>query len=157
MDFTVSKGDTGSFVNRMAADLYGLQLFAETYGLGLGLGSNRASSLITTLLSCVGLAGTLAFGVFYFKLFAKLSEEYAWLKWAAFAMILNMCIDISDVTFPPLWIPILIAIQFSLGKGGSHQSPNRKAACSFGRQAFLRLRENEISRTRNPLAEGRKY
>jgi hypothetical protein len=108
---TVSKGDTGSFVNRTASDLYGLELFVHTYGLGLGLGSNRASSLLTTLLSCVGLLGTLAFGIFYFKLFTNLPKEYAWLKWAAFALLLNMCIDISDVTFPILWLPIFLAIQ----------------------------------------------
>ena len=119
LGFTVAKGETGSFVNRTAADLYGMQLFMQTYGLGLGLGSNRASSLVPTLLSCVGLLGTLAFGIFCYRLFANLSEEYAWLKWAAFALLLNMCIDISDVTFPILWIPILLAIQFK---------PNQAAA-----------------------------
>lgn len=113
MGLTVSKGESGSFINRTASDLYGLELFVQTYGLGLGLGSNRASSLLTTLLSCVGLLGTLAFGLFYFKLFAGLSEEYTWLKWAAYAMLLNMCIDISDVTIPILWVPILLAVQFS--------------------------------------------
>jgi hypothetical protein len=112
---TVSKGETGSFANRTASDLYGLQLFVQTYGLGLGLGSNRSSSLFTTLLSCVGLLGALAFGMFYLKLFANLADEYAWLKWAAFALLLNMCLDISDVTFPILWLPILLAIQFSQG------------------------------------------
>jgi hypothetical protein len=128
MGLTVSKGETGSFVNRTAADLYGLQLFMQTYGLGLGLGSNRASSLFTTLLSCVGLLGTMTFGIFYFRLFANVLEEYAWLKWAAFALILDMCIGISDVTFPILWIPILLAIQFSQNKDefqselGLHQS-----------------------------------
>lgn len=114
--FTVDKGETGSFVNRTASDLYGLQLLLQTYGLGLGLGSNRASSMVTTLLSCTGLLGTLAFGIFYLKLFANLAEEYAWLKWAAFAFLLNMCIDISDVTFPLLWLPILLAIQISQGE-----------------------------------------
>jgi hypothetical protein len=111
---TVSKGDSGSFVNRTASDLYGIELFVRTYGLGLGLGSNRASSLLTTLLSCVGLLGTLAFGVFYFRLFTNLPKEYAWLKWAAFALLLNMCIDISDVTFPILWLPIFLTIQVHL-------------------------------------------
>jgi hypothetical protein len=125
--FTVAKGETGSFVNRTASDLYGLQLFMQTYGLGLGLGSNRASSLFTTLLSCVGLLGTLAFGMFYFRLFANLSEEYVWLKWAAFALLLNMCIDISDVTFPILWLPILLAIQFSQGGKTSRQKFNHRA------------------------------
>ena len=113
---TVSKGDTGSFANRMASDLYALQLFVQTHGLGLGLGSNRASSLLTTLLSCVGLLGTFGFVMFYRRLFKSLPEEYAWLKWAAFGLIVNMFIDISDVTFPILWIPIFIAIQFQQNK-----------------------------------------
>jgi hypothetical protein len=99
---TVSKGETGSFLNRTASDLYGLQLFVQTYGLGLGLGSNRSSSLFTTLLSCVGLIGTFSFGMFYS----------------------NMIIDISDVTFPLLWLPILLAIQFSQDGAASRQKLN---------------------------------
>jgi len=116
MGYTVSKGETGSFVNRTASDLYALQLVVQTHGLGLGLGSNRASSLLSTLLSCVGVLGTLAFGMFYFRLFANLPEEYAWLRWAAFALLLNMCIDISDVTIPILWVPILMAVPLSLNR-----------------------------------------
>ena len=129
--FTVAKGETGSFANRTASDLYGLQLFVETHGLGLGLGSSRSSSLVSTLLSCVGLLGTLAFGMFYFRLFANLPEEYVWLRWAAYALILNMCIDISDVTFPILWIPILLAIQFNQGTRVSHQELNYKDRTQF--------------------------
>ncbi len=129
---TVSKGETGSFVNRTASDLYGLQLFAQTHGLGLGLGSNRASSLLTTLLSCVGFLGTWAFGMFYFKLFAGLSEEYAWLRWAALALLLNMCIDISDVTFPILWLPIFLAIQF-----GTREPSSKWAAGHRGLDELL--------------------
>lgn len=110
---TVSKSETGSFINRTASDLYGLQLFVKTYGLGLGLGSSRSSSLLTTLLSCVGGLGTLAFGMFYIKLFRNLPKEYVWLAWAAYALFINMCIDISDVTIPILWVPILMAIPLS--------------------------------------------
>ncbi len=53
---TVSKGDSGSFVNRTASDLFALQLVAQTaWGIGVGLGSNRAASLIPTLASDIGL------------------------------------------------------------------------------------------------------
>jgi hypothetical protein len=113
---TVSKGQTGSFVNRTAADLYSLQLLIETHGLGVGLGSSRSSSLFTTLASNVGVVGTLAFLVFYFKLFVNLPEDYAWFKWAGFALFANMCLGIADVTMPLLWCPILLAIQFSSGR-----------------------------------------
>jgi hypothetical protein len=113
---TVSKGESGSFINRTAADLYSVQLLLQTYGLGVGLGSNRSSSFLTTLISNVGVAGTLAFLVFYFKLFANLPEEYTWFKWAGFALFVNMCLGIADITMPLLWCPILLAIQFSLKK-----------------------------------------
>jgi hypothetical protein len=116
MTNTVSKGDSLSFINRTASDLFALQLLIRSHGMGVGLGSNRASSLLTTLLSNVGIAGTLAFGVFYFKMFAGLSKEYAWLKWAAFALVVNMCINIPDLTIPILWLPIMLAIQFSSGE-----------------------------------------
>ena len=123
---TVSKGESGSFINRTAADLYSLQLLLRTYGLGVGLGSNRSSSLLTTLISNVGVGGILAFLVFYFKLFANLPEEYTWFKWAGFALLLNMCLGIADITMPLMWCPILLAIQFSLKKsngtsGAEHQ------------------------------------
>jgi hypothetical protein len=110
---TVSKGDSGSFVNRTAADLYGLHLLVETHGIGVGLGSSRSSSLLTTLLSNVGIAGTLAFGAFYFKLLRGLPKQYAWFRWAAFAMLINMCLGLADITMPIFWIPIFLAISFS--------------------------------------------
>jgi hypothetical protein len=115
---TVSKGESSSFINRTASDLYALQLVAKTDGLGVGMGSNRASSLITTVLSNVGVAGFLVFGVYLFRLFGKLPQEYAWLKWAAAALLINMCINIPDFTAPMLWLPVFLAIQFSSSAGG---------------------------------------
>jgi hypothetical protein len=113
---TVSKGDTGSFANRTASDLYALQLLVQTHGIGVGLGSNRASSLLTTLLSTIGVMGALSFGVFYVKLFRSLPRNYAWLRWAAYAVLINMCIDIPDVTTPILWFPVLIAIPLTMNR-----------------------------------------
>ena len=58
------KTETGSYQSRTGADRMGLESFGTTWGLGLGLGSHRPSSLPVTLLSNVGLPGTLAFVVF---------------------------------------------------------------------------------------------
>ena len=107
---TVSKSDTGSFIHRTAADLYGLELVRLTYGMGVGLGSSRSSSLITTLLSNVGVLGTLAFAVFYCKLFKGLARNYTWLRWGAVAFLLNVCMGLPDITMPMFWIPIFLAI-----------------------------------------------
>jgi hypothetical protein len=110
---TVAKSGSGSFLNRTAADLYALQLLVKSHWIGVGLGSNRASSLVTTLLSNVGIAGVLCFVVFLWRLFRELAADYPWLVWAAFALVLNMFIDIADVTMPLLWIPILTAVQLN--------------------------------------------
>jgi hypothetical protein len=111
LTLTVSKGDSGSFINRTASDLFALQLLSRTYGIGVGLGSNRASSLVTSLLSNVGVLGFALFAMFYFRLLRGLSKEMAWLRWGGFAVLLNMCVDIPDITFPLVWVIILLAVQ----------------------------------------------
>ena len=110
ISLTIAKGDSSSFINRTAADLYALQLLIQTSGLGVGLGSNRASSLLTTLLSNVGVAGAFSFGKFYFPILARLPEEHEWLRWGAFALLFNMCIGIADITVPILWVTIILAL-----------------------------------------------
>ena len=120
---TVSKSDSGSFVNRSASDLYALQLLLQTHGVGVGLGSNRSSSMLASLLSTVGIAGVVSFGLFCVHLLGSLPDEDAWLRWAAFALLANMCLDISDVTMPMLWLPILLAITFRTNQRALRREP----------------------------------
>jgi hypothetical protein len=54
---------SSSYDDRSGADSYALELVVRTFGLGTGLGSNRASSFVATLLSTVGVVGTLLFVV----------------------------------------------------------------------------------------------
>lgn len=58
------KTESGSYQNRTGADRMGLESFGVTWGLGLGLGSHRPGNLPVTLLSNVGLPGTVAFVAF---------------------------------------------------------------------------------------------
>jgi hypothetical protein len=134
---TMSKSDSGSFVNRSAADLYALQLLAQTHGAGVGIGSNRASSMLASLFSTVGIAGVLAFGMFYVRLFTSLSDEDAWLRWAAFALLANMCLDISDVTMPMLWLPALLAIAFRTERKVFARPSNRERLTTATNVTYL--------------------
>jgi hypothetical protein len=134
---TVSKGDSGSFINRSASDFYALQLLAQTHGVGVGIGSNRASSMLTSLFSTVGVVGVLAFGMFYVRLFTSLSDEAAWLRWAAFALLANMCLDISDVTMPMLWLPALLAIAFRTDRKVFDRRPNRERLVTATNETYL--------------------
>jgi hypothetical protein len=62
--FTLNKDNSGSFAMRGTANKLAVDIFFESYGLGLGLGSHRASGLIFGLLAAFGLAGIVGFAVF---------------------------------------------------------------------------------------------
>ena len=110
---TMDKTSSGSFLSRILADLYSLQLVVQTHGIGVGLGSNRASSLFTSMVSTVGVLGVCFFAGFCIKLLSGLANDNGWIRWAAFGVLLNMCINIPDVTTPTLWIVLMLAIQFT--------------------------------------------
>ncbi|GBR08182.1 hypothetical protein [Acetobacter oeni] len=54
---TAEKKDSASYKERSQADADSLTEFFQTYGLGVGWGSNRSSSLIPGLLATVGIIG----------------------------------------------------------------------------------------------------
>ena len=69
------KSETESFQSRTGADLMALRVVGETWGLGLGLGSHKPNSLLLTLLSNVGMVGTLVFVIFVFHLLLPRPSE----------------------------------------------------------------------------------
>lgn len=95
-----------------------LEVFSESYGLGVGLGSNRASSFLASMLSNTGLAG---FCLFFLMLFA-LAREY----WRADALTdiqvfsisaiaastLAMSIGVPDLNLPMYWCFIFLGFVF---------------------------------------------
>jgi hypothetical protein len=60
----LEKDQSSSFAMRSAADLMAFKIVAQTYGLGIGLGSHKPNSLALTLLSNVGIVGTVMFAMF---------------------------------------------------------------------------------------------
>jgi hypothetical protein len=109
---TTEKGETASFINRMAADLFALHLFISTHGLGVGMGSNRPSSLVPSLLSTVGIAGFVVFAVMAFLLLKNASGENSWLRWGGFALLMTMCFGGPDFAGPWLWVIFAVAVYF---------------------------------------------
>lgn len=55
------KVGSSSYSNRSEADLFSFKLMLHTWGFGVGLGSNRPSSLVASALSRVGVPGAIAF------------------------------------------------------------------------------------------------
>ena len=59
-DSTLTKGDSDSFSERTATDMAALDTVSATYGLGVGWGSFRTSSLVPGLLANAGVFGIVA-------------------------------------------------------------------------------------------------
>jgi hypothetical protein len=68
----LQKSESTSFQQRSFADLMAVQIFVETYGIGIGLGSHKANSLLLTLLSNTGILGVVLFGAFLWPLLRQI-------------------------------------------------------------------------------------
>jgi len=104
------KGGSSSFINRTAADIYALNVLIASKGLGVGLGSNRPSSIIASLLSNIGIAGFIAFALMYIQIVVAAKGKYAWLRWAALGLFVDMAFGVPDVGFPSLWVLLALII-----------------------------------------------
>ncbi|NHN83594.1 hypothetical protein GOB93_02930 [Acetobacter musti] len=65
---TAEKKDSASYKERSQADADSIEEFTDTYGLGVGWGSNRSSSLVPGLLATVGAIGVIGLLVFDWRL-----------------------------------------------------------------------------------------
>ena len=90
----------------------------ETYGLGVGMGSNRASSFFASLVSNTGVLGALLFsGVLltllwrYFKA-PKLTDMQIFVAASLPTATLAMGLGIPDLNLPMYWGFIFLAFVF---------------------------------------------
>jgi hypothetical protein len=67
-DLVLNKAESSSGVGRSTADRLALVTFMESGGLGVGVGTTRASSFAATLLATTGLPGFIAFMAFAYTL-----------------------------------------------------------------------------------------
>ena len=117
---TAGKSDTMSFLHRVYADITALAIFESTWGFGVGLGSNRPSSMLLAFLSTVGVIGTILFVVFLRNLFKAFPGKSApstmhWTFWSLLALLLAQAIAVPDMNRPALWILItLLAVQLNI-------------------------------------------
>jgi hypothetical protein len=142
---TVEKGESFSFWVRLANEIHSMQLAAQTYGLGVGLGSNRSSGLIPTILSTVGLIGTALFAAIIYKISQSFPGRSASSSlqigfWALLTMIISQVVAVPDINRPALWaLLILVLVQLNV-HFATHprMKPVRPTILSARRPAFER-------------------
>jgi hypothetical protein len=105
---TGGKLHTESFSHRSSADLAALRVLTDTAGLGAGLGSDRASGLLTTELACLGVIGTLAlFGLIARAAVGGLRRDLlAAPAWALVAVTIAQITAVPDASLPFLWLAL---------------------------------------------------
>ena len=108
-------GRVDMVVPRLRSNLEAFEIVINTWGLGVGLGSNRASSYLMSMLSNIGVLGFLLFVVlFFFQLFMilKSNEGFSdfratFFAWGSIGCFFSMSFGIPDMNFPAWWIWVL--------------------------------------------------
>jgi hypothetical protein len=92
---------SSSFNDRSSSNTISYDIFVDTFGFGVGLGSNRASSFFPGLLSTVGLVGTLLFVAVVVGLIQRSAHDlrYRPVMWALVGLLIVKVVsgpDLSD-------------------------------------------------------------
>ena len=117
LEMTVNKVDTVSFGARAALDAYTIKLLFDTYGAGVGLGSNRPSTLGAYLIGNIGVIGTILFVLYISRLFSRLvtlsrrpgAGSYVMVTWMLAGILIAQSIALPDLSWPPLWAVLILA------------------------------------------------
>jgi len=111
----LQKSDGDSFRVRIDSDLQSFKILWQTYGFGVGLGSNRPSSFFTFLLSNVGIMGFVSLGLFLIALTRLALQSTKHLQqttlhewavagaWGLWATIIAKITAQPDLSFSPMW------------------------------------------------------
>lgn len=119
------KLQSASFEDRTGADVHSLRLILETWGFGVGWGSNRSSSLATNVLSNAGLWGTILLAIFSIAVvrhcrlplrlprqaLREVTDARAF-AYASAAMLVAGIIAIPDATFISFWVSLSLLLGF---------------------------------------------
>jgi len=139
---TIDKMEGESFSSRVLSDLFALTVFVNTGTLGAGLGSSRSSSLVTTLLSTVGIVGVTLLGAVLYKILkmfpgrlAPASLQVAF--WAFLCILVADALAVPDLNRPAFWaLGMLALVQLNLY---SKRVVGNQASCDFTRPISSRI------------------
>jgi hypothetical protein len=112
---TVEKSGGISFASRVVADIDAIALFRDTYGLGVGLGSSRHSSMIMTLLSTVGLVGLTLFATVIYRMIKMFPRRGTPISlqmsfWMLIGLLVGQSIGVPDINRPAMWALLMVVL-----------------------------------------------
>lgn len=111
--FIFNKAATLGNDARFLSDVRAITLTQQTVGLGAGMGSNRTSSFLTSLLSNTGIAGALTFLAMLATLMGRFIRAAQLQPFQYFAFVaLGTCMFAVSLSIPDLNLPFLWAFIF---------------------------------------------
>jgi hypothetical protein len=120
----IEKSHSGSFAERVGADLMAIDIVMQTGGIGLGLGSHKPNNLAMTVLSNTGIAGTLVFGVFLFELLRPRRGPTSGVDLRRFRWMVVGLLSVHLISNPNL-NPLILWVSFALVVGALCAQPQR--------------------------------
>lgn len=114
-----TKADSFSFAARGASNLRSLEILIETFGIGVGLGGNRPSSLFLFVVSCLGVIGTGLLVVIVGWALATASRTSSRVPagWALLGTLVAAIVAVPDLSTPLLWIGIAVCLLPASARG----------------------------------------
>lgn len=106
-----TKTESFSFVARGASNTRSLEIVADTFGLGVGLGGNRPSSFALFVLSSVGVLGTaLLVVLIVIALRRGVRSGQLGAVWALIGALTAGAVAVPDLSTPLIWIALAACI-----------------------------------------------
>lgn len=118
--YAAEKTQSDSFSERGASNLRSWQVLVETFGVGVGLGSHRPSSLFFLVLSCLGLFGVALLGALIVIALRRASRDPLThpAGWALVGAVTAAVVAVPDLSAPLLWITLAACLA-----GGAAANP----------------------------------
>lgn len=96
------KVQTSSFDERSGSDAFSFQLLIDTWGIGVGLGSNRPSSFVASMAAATGIIGVILLAAVFWILVrgAWRVDAYRPVAWAFITLMIAKAIAAPDLADP---------------------------------------------------------
>jgi hypothetical protein len=124
-----TKTESFSFVARGASNERSAAIVLDTFGLGVGLGGNRPSSLPLFVVSCLGVPGSLLLiAIVVIALLRAARSGQVTSAWALLGGLTAGSVAVPDLSTPLIWVAIVACIVPAMAAPGNVVDEPREIA-----------------------------